>query len=359
MRQAVARRGMRVAMALLTVWPTGGNVVYAGTTSTQTTLVENLAYDHPEGLAVDNRGVIYIADTGNKRLEAIGPDRSQVATVGTGLKHPSAVAVGAGGTVYILDVGVGVVVVRPDGHQSTLRRNLDSAVGMAVGRDGSLSIANPFYEFAQIRPDGTKTVRKDPSGGLTSFDTDHAVSLAVDSRGPLYLADGHTLLRISPLGRATDIHTRLSNPQWVAVGANDTLYVAGQQQDARAGGPSLVVRIPKDGHQTDVGTGPNLPIGLAVDRQDAVYFIDGVSGHLLRIGHAGRAATFGPLAVCRRERTDGARDRGPLPGWGARPVAAVDRRAATGGGTATDEHPQGGCTPPHLLRRPATRYGSA
>ena len=273
-----------------TALPTAGT--RAGT-ATQTTVVTAFAYNDPRALALDSHGTIYVADYGNKRVIAVSPDSSQIKIIASGLKHPTSLAVDGHGTVYIDDAGVGIIAVAANGHRPLMGTNLDSAVAVALGPDGSLYAALWPSGITRIQPNGTQTMLHVDS---SSAGNGLSVSLAIDGHGTLYRADGRELKRIAPDGRSTFVHTPLTSPRWVAVGPDDAVYVAGTQHGADAHGASLIVRIAKDGRQTVLGSGPNLPLGLAVDRSGAAYCIDGVSRHLLRIQPDGHTETVGPLA---------------------------------------------------------------
>jgi serine/threonine-protein kinase len=253
-------------------------------------VVQSFSYSDPQALAVDSHGVVYIAGDGANRVLAVSPDSSRVKIVATGLKHPVSMAVDARGTLYIADFGVGVIAVSSRGHRSLVGRHLDQTVALAVGPDGSLYAAGPPRGLTRIRPDGRQSVVSDALDLSSHLDG----SLAIDSNGVAYFSGDGQLFRVTPHG-AIPMFISLGC-RWVAAGPGGTLYVADSRRVADPKGPSLVVRITKDGRRTRVGLGPNLPRGLAVDRQGAVYFIDGVSEHLLRVDDHGRTTTVGPLS---------------------------------------------------------------
>ncbi|MGW4060150.1 NHL repeat-containing protein [Amycolatopsis sp. NPDC004747] len=59
----------------------------------------------PSGIAVDTRGRVWVADTGNDRVQAFTRDGALVRVLAGRLKAPEAVAVDAAGNVYVADTG--------------------------------------------------------------------------------------------------------------------------------------------------------------------------------------------------------------------------------------------------------------
>lgn len=59
----------------------------------------------PSGIAVDARGRVWVADTGNDRVQAFTRDGALVRVLAGRLKAPEAVAVDAAGNVYVADTG--------------------------------------------------------------------------------------------------------------------------------------------------------------------------------------------------------------------------------------------------------------
>jgi DNA-binding beta-propeller fold protein YncE len=59
----------------------------------------------PSGIAVDTRGRVWVADTGNDRVQAFTRDGSLVRVLAGRLKAPEGVAVDAAGHVYVADTG--------------------------------------------------------------------------------------------------------------------------------------------------------------------------------------------------------------------------------------------------------------
>ena len=59
----------------------------------------------PSGIAVDARGRVWVADTGNDRVQAFTRDGALVRVLAGRLKAPEGVAVDAAGHVYVADTG--------------------------------------------------------------------------------------------------------------------------------------------------------------------------------------------------------------------------------------------------------------
>jgi DNA-binding beta-propeller fold protein YncE len=59
----------------------------------------------PAGITVDSRGQVWVADTGNHRVQAFTRDGALVRVLAGRLRAPEAVAVDAAGNVYVADTG--------------------------------------------------------------------------------------------------------------------------------------------------------------------------------------------------------------------------------------------------------------
>ncbi|MGH8852935.1 MAG: gluconolaconase [Telluria sp.] len=186
-------------------------------------------FNGPVGLAVDDTGNVYVADTYNDRIRRIGRGGS-VTTVAGGAKPgkadglgaaasfdtPSAVAAAADGTLYVADTGnhairrigadgmVTTIAAPPEGERRPVLRR---PVALALTRDGYLYIAASGGRILQLTPAGEYRALQDadvPASG-DGFGPDGSVQLygprgiAVQRDGSLVVTDAqaHQLHRLA------------------------------------------------------------------------------------------------------------------------------------------------------------------
>jgi sugar lactone lactonase YvrE len=139
-------------------------------------------FSNPAGLAIDNFGVLYVADSGNHRIRKVALDGSATALAGTGVagstngaaatfNSPLGIALDSAGFVYLTETGSQAVrKIAPDGFTSVFAGD--------VSNSGFVDATGTFARFS------------DPAG------------LAVGVGGVLYVADkgNHRIRRISAAG---------------------------------------------------------------------------------------------------------------------------------------------------------------
>jgi hypothetical protein len=142
------------------------------------------------GVALDQDGNVYVADTYNHRVRRISPDGRITTVVGNGDEGQTG-----------------------DGGPATAAR-LSYPSGMAVDSAGNLYIAIPSKSVVRkVTPNGTITTAAgrgtqglSGDGGLaTEAELRNPVSIAVSTTGDVYIADVSGIRRVSPDGLITTV----------------------------------------------------------------------------------------------------------------------------------------------------------
>jgi len=268
-------------------------------------------------VAVDAKGVVYIADTQNHRIRRVGTDGVIATLAGTGsagfagdggpatqarLNFPQGVAVDAGGNIYISDT-----------NNNRVRR---------VGTDGTIRT------FAGGGDGGD-------GGPATAAGVNTPLGLAVDGRGNLYIAEqgADRVRKVSPEGVITSVAgstprgfagdggpataARLNQVGAVAVDANGVIYIAdaGNTRVRRVGTDGVISTVAGTGSAGFSGDGGAAtqatiytPAGVAVDAGGNLYIVtlndarvqkvspDGVISTVAGTGRFGFSGDGGPAA---------------------------------------------------------------
>jgi DNA-binding beta-propeller fold protein YncE len=287
---------------------------------------------HPGGTAVDAKGDLFIADSGDNVIRQVTPAGVISRIAGSGiaglgfagpfgfpaklssLDHPQNVAVNAAGDVFVADTyNNRVVKVTPQGQVSAVAGDgaagysgdgrlaafaeLNSPTGVAVDAQGNLYIADSANNV--IRRVDAKT------GIITTVAGDYAADKASDGLGG-FSGDG---------GPATS--AQLNDPQGVAVDGAGDLFIADTfnnaiRQVTPAGVITTVVNAagaagaaPAPGGESS-GKAPtasklNTPYGLAIDQStDTVYVADTDNSKIAAVtGLAQPGDIAGPTAPAR------------------------------------------------------------
>ncbi|HEY1705866.1 MAG TPA: hypothetical protein VGG75_39795 [Trebonia sp.] len=196
--------------------------------------------NHPEAVAVDPEGDVFIADTRNNRVLMVSPAGKILTVVGNGhsgyagdngeapaaeLNQPAGVAADAGGNLYIADTGNDVV------------RRVDAMTGVIATVAGSYASAKENSGIGGFFGSGIPA---------TQVQLNHPEGLAIDGAGDLFIADtfNHAIREVSPSGIVSTVvnsqgspgpetsgsapaASQLDDPSAVAVDASTgTLYIA-------------------------------------------------------------------------------------------------------------------------------------
>lgn len=251
-------------------------------------------YD-PDGVAIDNVGNLYVADSSNHTIRKITP-AGEVSTLagaagqfgtadGLGaaarFHYPSGVATDVTGNVYVADTTNRTIrKITPGGQVSTL-------AGTA-GQSGNADGIGAAARFSSPR------------------------GLATDSAGNVYAADDDKVRKVTPVGEVTTLAVvpgvrygvALSG---LAVDADGNVYVSDTFSDnVRKVTPAGVVTLLAG----DGGTARlSRPRGLATDGAGNLYVADNFNGAIRKIAPTGVVSTVagrgvavqvdGPIAVAR------------------------------------------------------------
>lgn len=257
----------------------------------------NALFNGPEGVALDNGGNVYVADSGNNTIRKITPAGivSTLAgspgiigsTDGTGtnalFNQPAGVAVDSLTNVYVADYG-----------NHTIRKiSPAAAVTTLAGSAGNFGSSNGFGASAQFyQPEG---VAVDSLGNIYVADTANNMIRKITAGSVITLAGSTN----SGSANASGTSGSFNAPQAVAVDNAGNVYVA----DA---GNNMIRKITSLGAVTTVagstnfgsadGTGINAqfwgPAGIATDSNTNIFVADYFNGTIRKITSAGVVTTL-------------------------------------------------------------------
>ncbi|HEV8487690.1 MAG TPA: NHL repeat-containing protein [Blastocatellia bacterium] len=240
--------------------------------------LESASFNTPSGLAIDRRGSVIIADTSNNRIRRLDVDGNVTTVAGSGesgfkdgpasqsrFDGPIGVAVDDRGNIFVADsYNDRVRKIATDGTVSTLAgtgspgfinrpgeaAQFDTPCGVAVDRQGNLFVADTGNDaIRKITPSGEVTTfaggqqgHNDGWGTEAGFNQPTGIAITYD--GFLFVTDegGGRIRRITPEGEVTTFagtgtgfgdgagkYARFNGPCGIAIDRPGNVYVADNQ----------------------------------------------------------------------------------------------------------------------------------
>lgn len=307
----------------------------------------------PTALALDASGNLFIADTDNHRIRKIAVDGSISTVAGSGtagfsgdggaatvaqLSSPAGVAVDAAGVVYIADTGNRRLRKLSSGNISTLAgtgvagdsgdggavasAQLNTPRGLAIDDFGRLYVVDSTAQRLRyidgsgiyaMAGDGTQGFAGD-GGDKLAAQFDNPLAAVVHTSGDVYIADSDNH-RIRRLLQGSNIETvvgmgaasfggdgaaaslaKLDTPSSITIDSQGNRYLADRynhriRKVAIDGGITTIAGTGVAGFAGDGGAATaaqlNEPTGVAVDSQDNLYIADSANQRVRMIDVAG------------------------------------------------------------------------
>jgi phage tail-like protein len=191
----------------------GRLVVVACDGSTRLVVCEPGVFARPAGLAIDRRGLLYVADPVARRVVVVDPADGSVRAILNGglLVEPVDVAVSATGRVYVADRAGGKIAI----YSPRLQRTgtivppiaTPKPIAVMVDHDGSLLVADAYHpRLLRFAADGTRLADEvlaeppaEPASRVVRFFADTCGPCPADRDGGAWLAEMHRVTRLRAL----------------------------------------------------------------------------------------------------------------------------------------------------------------
>lgn len=265
-------------------------------------------FNQPMAVATDNRGGIYVADTGNNAIRFIDPS-GKVSLYAGGIQagfadgfgpmaafnHPMGLAVDNQNNIYVADSGNNAIrKIDPTGNVTTIaggNKGFDDGVGRSATFNMPVGITVDGFGNVIVADAANNAIRSIDIVGMVT-------TIAGD--GNAGFSDG--------IGRGAEFHS----PTGVAVDSNRNIFVTdtGNQKVRQIDGKSQVTTIAGDGEfgfndavQTEARFAD--PMGITIDRRGRPIIVDNFNS-LIRLIDGKQVKTL--AGTGRRGKVDGTGD---------------------------------------------------
>jgi sugar lactone lactonase YvrE len=283
--------------------------------------------NHPQGVAVDANGTVYVADYGNNRVLKVPPtdltcatasDCTTVVSNSTNGSNfaPFAIAVDASLNLYVADGGNNRVVKVPStctssACQTTVAAGLSSPQGVAVDASGNVYIADYGNNRVVQVPwnSGTSSYGTPITlGGSAVSGLQGPFGMAVDAGGNVYITyvlSTNLVLKLlatdlscTVISDCTQVASQVTNglnkPYGVAVDGNGFVYIADAQNSRVLKVPATDLTCSNAVDCTTAGNSLNSPSGVAVDGNGNVYIANTGNNQAVKVA---QDVDFGQVSV--------------------------------------------------------------
>jgi len=160
----------------------------------------------PKGIALTSGGNVWVADTGNSRIEKFGPTGNMINNLsGLGseagkLKEPAAIAVAPDGSIWVADTGNNRIqqwnsslsLVRAVGKEGSGGGEFKAPASIEADSSGNIWVGDQKNNRVEEFGEGGRYLGQFGANGSGRFSFSTAAGIAVDASGSIWVADpGH------------------------------------------------------------------------------------------------------------------------------------------------------------------------
>ena len=280
----------------------------------------NAKFNKPQGLAIDLKGNLYLADMGNQTIRKIS-SKGSVTTLAGSPAVPGSID-GKGGEARFY--GAQSIAVDTSGYLYVVDRNNNGI--RKINTDGEVSTVAGSIDDLKIVTEG-KTITQTGTIPIAGITNGRGVAarfsfpqgIAIDHRGNLFVTDGNTVRKITKAGDVTTFAgklpirfedfggyadgvgeaARFNHPTGITVDEKDNLYVVDASK--------IIRRITPDGTVSTLAgsadSGGNIDgkgkaarfsglRGITVDAVGNLYVCDAINHNIRKISNEGMVSTL-------------------------------------------------------------------